>query len=214
MRSTDPLPSPEPGGSGPSNGLCVLDDVLLFSQETQLECHGFCGVGGVGGLLVLRASLVAPTEADVRRLGIPAEAARQLRSLGILHVECFFVQNKHSVKRSALQSECNAPPAPIVVTTDDQRPAIFPDVLPNSRGFRHISKANVRQNVTTEAFWKMPGRVSALLCLVAPQAVIHVESRRLACHTCPHTPFRTPIFYWMKSHRSEPLRTVNCGKGV
>src|ERR1700745_2516851 len=89
------------------------------------------------------ASVEQPTEADVRRPGIPTEATRQLRSLGILHVECFFVQNKHSVKRSALQSGCNAPPTPLVVTTDDQRPAIFSDVLPNSRGFRHIPEANV-----------------------------------------------------------------------
>jgi hypothetical protein len=31
---------------------------------------------------------------------------------------------------------------------------------------------------------------------------------RFARHACPHTPFCTSEFCWMKSHRSEPLRTV------
>ena len=40
------------------------------------------------------------------------------------------------------------------------------------------------------------------------QAAIYSESKWFASDTCPHTPFCTPIFCWMKSHRSESLRTV------
>ena len=53
-----------------------LGDLMPFLLEVQLERHGFCGIGGIGGLLVLRASLITPTEADVWRLSIPTEAAR------------------------------------------------------------------------------------------------------------------------------------------
>jgi hypothetical protein len=141
------------------------------------------------------------------------DLASQRRPRGNFDLLAYFMSNAFRTEQALGQTQCIA--IRMQCSSDPTRrnhgrstPGNFPDVLPNSRGFRHISEANVTTKCYDIGFWEMPGRVSALLCLVAPQAAIYIESKRFACHTCPHTPFCTPIFCWMKSNRSEPLRTV------
>ncbi len=129
-----------------------LCDVMPFLLETQLEGHGFCGIGGVGRLLVLRAPVIPPTEADVWRLGVPTEAVRQFRALGILHVECFSYRT--STRSNAVHGtrmRCSS--APTCRQHARPPPDNFPQVLRRSQEFRRITEANVTTKCYDRGFW-------------------------------------------------------------
>jgi hypothetical protein len=58
-------------------------------------------------------------------------------------------------QKDGSEEECDE--TPLVANTDDQHPAIFPEVLPYSRGSGIFPKRTLRQNVTKEAFGGMSG---------------------------------------------------------
>lgn len=76
----------------------VLRSHRVFLIKALSEGQRFSGIRGVGRLLMLTHSVIAPTEADVRRFWIPAETARKAWSFSMLHDECVFLQSRHSVK--------------------------------------------------------------------------------------------------------------------
>src|SRR5581483_8723284 len=77
----------------------ILLFMLLLGQKFQLVREGFGGIGGFGGLLMLFAAAITPAEPDERRVGAPAQTARQLGAFATFHDGCVFPRGARAVKR-------------------------------------------------------------------------------------------------------------------
>ena len=80
---------------------------LLFFQKLQLEQQCFGRISGLRGLFVLPALGVVPSKPDLLRFSMPAQPARQFRSLLVFHVICF-LQISRYVKNPARSDQATA----------------------------------------------------------------------------------------------------------
>ena len=102
------------------------------------------------------------------------DLASQRRPRGNFDRSAYFMSNAFRTEQALGQTQCIAirmqcSSDPTSRNHGRSIPGNFPDVLRIAADSGIFPKRMLRQNVTTETFWEMPGRVRALLCLVAPQ---------------------------------------------